>query len=240
MAGLAAVRYGRHVRGVRFEQQLVLGDQGGGIADALRTLEGDDAGKADKDVCVEPEERLGEFGSARKAVDVNLVVAEVGVPEHGEGVVVGFAEVQHQRLAALEPELQVSLEKSDLARGGIRIVMVVEAEFTARDAFGVREKLFQARFVFGSFGIDVFRMDTVGGVDVRVFFGEFPAAFEIRRIARHVDEGLGQRDVRVGVVGEPLEERVEGLAGVLFVGIDVAVRVDEHRGVGACLRHFEV
>lgn len=137
VAGLAAVRDGRHVGRIRFEEHLAGRHEGCGVADVLRVLEGDDSGEADIDFGVELQKVRRELGSARKAVDVNLVVAEVGVAEYGEGVAVGFAEVQHQGLAALEPEPQVTLKKGDLARGGLRLVVVVESEFTAGDTLGV-------------------------------------------------------------------------------------------------------
>ena len=82
VAGLAAVGDGRHVRRVRFEEHLAGRHEECCVADVLRVLEGDDSGKADVDFGVELQKVRRKLGSARKAVDVNLVVVEVGVAEY--------------------------------------------------------------------------------------------------------------------------------------------------------------
>ena len=70
-------------------------------------------------------------------MNMNIAVVKVRGAEHGEGVVIGFAEVEHEWLAAFEAKLQVALEKLDLGGLCLGAVMVVEAEFSASNALGV-------------------------------------------------------------------------------------------------------
>ena len=159
---------------------------------------------------------------------VDVLVAEVGAAQYGEGVVVRFAQVEHDGFSACERQLQVALEEGYLPRTRFRVVMVVEPELPAGDTLGVLQVFEHACFVFGSLGIDVFRVDSVCGVDVRVFFGELACIFEVCRVACHVDKRLGQLDIRVAVVAQAGEKRVETFSGVALVGIYVAMRVNKH------------
>ena len=93
VAGLAAEGDGRHVRGVGLQEQLCEWNDCGGVTHVLCVVERDDAREADEDVCIEGEELLDEFGSAGETVYVDVAAAEACGTEHGEGVVIGFAEV---------------------------------------------------------------------------------------------------------------------------------------------------
>ena len=90
---LATEGDGRHVRGVGLQEQLCEWNDCGGVTLILCVVERDDAREADEDVCVEGEELLDEFGSAGETVYVDVATAEARGAEHGEGVVIGFAEV---------------------------------------------------------------------------------------------------------------------------------------------------
>ena len=105
VAGLATEGDGRHVRGVGLQEHLLDGDDGGGVTHALCVVERDDSREADENVCIEGEELLGEFGCAGKTMNVDVAIVQARGAEHGEGVFVSFAEVQHERLSAFEAEL---------------------------------------------------------------------------------------------------------------------------------------
>ena len=83
--------------------------------------------------------------------------------------------------------------------------MIVQAEFPAGDALRVLQQFDHALLVVLRLGLHVFGMDSEGGVDVRVFLGEFACAVKICRVACHMDKCLGRLHVRVGVVGESFE-----------------------------------
>ena len=84
-------------------------------------------------------------------------------------------------------------------------------------------------------------MDAVSGVDERIFLAEFAGAGEVDGVACNMNECFGALDFCGGsfffsgteAIGkarvlEAGEERVEGFACVALVGINVAMRVDEH------------
>ena len=146
--------------------------------------------------------------------------------------------MEHERLFALEADLEVAFEKLDL--GGLRLcaVVVVEAEFAAGDTFGVGEVFEEAGLVSRGFRFHVFRVDSVGGINVAVFFGELAAAGEVGGIACHMDKGFGKREAAFGGGGgaEAREEGLEGFSGVPLVGVDVAMGIDKH-GVHSSTRH---
>ncbi len=124
-------------------------------------------------------------------MDVNVAVVQVCCAEDGEGIVIGFTEVEHERLAAFDAELQVAFKELDLGGFSLGSVMVIEAEFTTGDAFGVLQKFHHSCFVFGGLCFDVFGMDAVSGVDERIFFAEFTGAVEVCRVAGNVNECFG-------------------------------------------------
>ena len=198
MAGLAAEGDGRHVRGVGLQEHLVDGHDGGGIPYALGVVERDDAREADENLCVKSEELFDEFRRARKTMYVKFGVVQVGCTEDGKGVVIGFAEMEHERLFAFDAELQMAFKELDLCGFCFCAVVVVESEFPAGNALGVGEVFEKSGFVFGSFCFDVFGMDAVGGIDVVVFFAESAGVFEICRVAGYVDERFGACDFGCG------------------------------------------
>ena len=122
---------------------------------------------------------------------MNVAVVEARGAEHGEGVVIGFAQVEYERLAAFDTELQMAFKELDLGGLCIGAVMVIEAEFTAGDALGVLQEFHHPGFVFGCFCFDVFGMDAVSGVDEGIFFAEFASAVEVCRVAGNVNECFG-------------------------------------------------
>jgi len=194
MAGLAAEGDGRHVRGVCFQEHLIDGYERGGVPYALGVVERDDARESDEILSVKSEELFDEFRRACKAMYVEFGIVQVGSAKDGEGVIIGFAEVEHERLAAFDTELQMAFKELDLGGLCFCAVVVVETEFTAGDAFGVGEVFEESGFVFGSFRFDIFGMDAVGGIDVAVFFTESAGAFEICRVAGYVNERFGACD----------------------------------------------
>ena len=198
MAGLAAEGDGRHVRGVCFQEHLVDGDERGGVPYALGVVERDDACESDENLSVKSEELFDEFRRACKAMYVEFGIVQVGSAKDGEGVIIGFAEVEHERLFAFDAELQMAFKELDLGGLCFCAVVVVETEFTAGDAFGVGEVFEESGFVFGSFRFDIFGMDAVGGIDVAVFFTESAGAFEICRVAGYVNERFGACDFGCG------------------------------------------
>ncbi len=122
---------------------------------------------------------------------MNVAVVQVCVAEYGEGVVIGFTEVEHERLAAFDTELQMAFKELDLGGFCFGTVMVVESEFTAGNAFRVLQKFHHARFVFGGLCFDVFGMDAVSGVDEWIFFAEFAGAVKVCRVAGDMDKCFG-------------------------------------------------
>lgn len=137
VAGLAAEGDGRHVWGVGLQEHLFQRNDCGGVANVLRVVECDDAREADENVSVEGKELLDKCGRTGKAMDVDVATAEARGAEYGEGVFVGFAEMQYERLSAVDAELQMALEKLDLCIFCFGSVMVVESEFSAGNALGV-------------------------------------------------------------------------------------------------------
>ena len=119
---------------------------------------------------------------------MNVAVVEARGAEHGEGVVIGFAQVEYERLAAFDTELQMAFKELDLGGLCIGAVMVIEAEFTAGDALGVLQEFHHPGFVFGCFCFDVLGMDAVSGVDEGIFFAEFAGAVEVCRVAGDMDK----------------------------------------------------
>ena len=119
---------------------------------------------------------------------MNVAVVEARGAEHGEGIVIGFAEVEHERLAAFDTELQMAFKELDLCGLSLGSVMVIEAEFTAGDALGVLQEFNHPGFVFGCFCFDVLGMDAVSGVDEGIFFAEFAGAVEVCRVAGNMDK----------------------------------------------------
>ena len=159
MAGLAAEGDGRHVRGVGLQKHLVDGDNGGGVTHVLGVVERDDSRESDENLGVEGEEAFDEFRRARKTMYVKFGVVQVGCTEDGKGVVIGFAEMEHERLFAFDAELQMAFKELDLCGFCFCAVVVVETELTAGNALGVGEVFEKSGFVFGSFCFDVFGMD---------------------------------------------------------------------------------
>ena len=198
MAGLAAEGDGRHVRGVCFQEHLVDGDERGCVPYALGVVERDDARESDENLSVKSEELFDKFRRACKAMYVEFSIVQVGSAKDGEGVVIGFAQVEHERLAAFDTELQMAFKELDLCGLCFCAVVVVETEFPAGDALGVGEVFEESGFVFGSFRFDIFGMDAVGGIDVAVFFTEYAGAFEICRVACYVNERFGGCDFGCG------------------------------------------
>ena len=250
MAGLAAEGDGRHVRGVGLQKHLVNGDDGGGVTHVLGVVERDDSRESDENLGVEGEEAFDEFGRAGKTVDMDFTVVQVRGAEYGEGIVFGFAKMQHERLPAFDTELQVSFEELYLSGLCFGAVVVIEPEFPAGDALGVLQKFHHVRFVFGSFRFDVLGMDAVGGIDERIFFAQGAGRFEVRRVTGHVDKRIWACDFGCGclflggtaVIGEIIvletrEERVEGFACMAFVRINMAMSIDEH--CSYLVRHFQ-
>ena len=119
---------------------------------------------------------------------MNVAVVQVCCAQDGEGVIIGFAQVEYERLAAFDTELQMALEKLDLCSLSLGSVMVIEAEFTAGDALRVGEVFEKSGFVFGGLCFDIFGMDAVSGVDERILFAEFAGAVEVCRVTGHMDE----------------------------------------------------
>ena len=95
VAGLAAEGDGRHVRGVGLQKHLLDGDDGGSVTHVLRIVERDDSRESDENLGIEGEEAFDEFGSAGKAVYVNIAVVQVRGAEHGEGVVIGVTQMEY-------------------------------------------------------------------------------------------------------------------------------------------------
>ena len=122
---------------------------------------------------------------------MNVAVVEARGAEHGEGVVIGFAQVEYERLAAFDTELQMTFKELDLGGLCFGAVMVVETEFTAGDALGVGEEFEESGFVFGGLCFDVLGMDAVSGVDEWILFAEFASAVEVCRGAGNVDKCFG-------------------------------------------------
>lgn len=137
VAGLAAEGDGRHVWGVGLQEQLCERNDGGGIAHVLCVVERYDSGKADENVGIKGEELFDKFGRAGETMNVDVATMEARGAEYGEGVFVGFAEMQYERLSAVDAELQMALEKLDLCIFCFGSVMVVESEFSAGNALGV-------------------------------------------------------------------------------------------------------
>ena len=244
VAGLTAEGDGRHVRGVGLQEHLVDWDDCCGVTHVLCVVECDDSGEADVDVGIEFEELFCKFARAGKAVNVDVAIVQARGAEHGEGVVIGFAEVEHEWLTAFEAKLQMTFEKFDLGLLCFCAVVVVESKFSASDAFGMLQKFHHASFIFGRFCFDVFGMDAVCGVDERVLFAEFAGAVKICWVAGDMDKCFGALDFYGGrfffggaavvceaCVFETFKELVEGFFGVPFVRVNVAMRVDEHRGM---------
>ena len=102
VARLAAEGNWRHVRGVGFQENLVEWHDGGCVTYALCVVERDDSRKAYENFCIEGEKLLDKFRCAGEAMNVDVVVVQIGAAEHGEGVIVGFTEVKYERLAAFE------------------------------------------------------------------------------------------------------------------------------------------
>ena len=194
MTGLAAEGNGRHVRGVGLQKHLVDRHDGSGIPHALGVVERDNARESDENLSVKSEELFDEFRRARKTMYVKFGVVQVGCTEDGEGVVIGFAEVEHEWLSAFDAELQMTFKELDLCYFSFCAVVVVETEFPAGDALRMLQEFHHAGFVFGRFRFDIFGMDAVGGVDVVVFFAEFAGVFEICRVASDVDKRFGACD----------------------------------------------
>lgn len=191
VAGLSAEGDGRHVRGIGLQKHLVERYERCCISDVLRVVECDDSRESDKDVGIERKKLLDEFWRAGKAMNVNVAVVETRGAEHGEGVVIGFAEMEYERLSAFDAELQMAFKEFDLGGFCFGAVMVIEAEFSAGDALGVLQKFHHASFVFGSLCFDVLRMDAVSGVDERIFFAEFAGAVEVGWVTGNVNECFG-------------------------------------------------
>jgi len=245
MAGLSAEGDRRHVRGVSFQEHLVDGYKCGGVPYALGVVERDNARESDENLSVKSEELFDEFGRACKAVYVDFCIVQVGSAENGKGVVIGFAEVEHEWLSAFDAELQMTFKELDLCYFSFCAVVVVETEFTAGDALRMGEVFEESGFVFGRFRFDIFGMDAVGGVDVVVFFAEFAGVFEICRVASDVDKrfglcnlgccGLffgGVENVRETRCAETFEKSVKEFARMALVRINMTMSIDEHRGVG--------
>ena len=188
VAGLSAEGDGRHVRGVGLQKHLVERYERCCISDVLRVVECDDSCESDKNVGFERKKLCDEFWRAGKAMDVNVAVVETRGAEHGEGVVIGFAEMEYEWFAAFDAELQVAFKEFDLGGFCFGAVMVIEAEFSAGDALGVLQKFHHSCFVFGSLCFDVFGMDAVSGVDERILFAEFAGAVEVGWVTGDMDE----------------------------------------------------
>ena len=188
VAWLAAEGDGRHVRGVGLQEHLVDWDDCCGVTHVLCVVECDDSGEADVDVGIEFEELFCKFARAGKAVYVDVAIVQARGAEHGEGVVIGFAEVEHEWLTAFEAKLQMTFEKFDLGLLCFCAVVVVESKFTAGNAFRVLQEFHHAGFVFVGLCFDVFGMDAVSGVDEGILFAEFAGAVKVCRVAGNVNE----------------------------------------------------
>ena len=209
----------------------------------MRVVERDDSCKANENVGVERKKLFDKFRSACKAMDVDVAVVQVRGAEHGEGIVVCFAEVQYERFSAFNAELQVAFEKLDLGLLCFCAVMVIEPEFSAGNALGVLQEFHHAGFVFGGLCFDVFGVNAISGVDERIFFAENACGFEVGGVACHMDERFwlrnfcgcclffgGAESVGKACVFEAGEECVERFAGMAFVRINMAMSIDEHGG----------
>ncbi len=172
---------------------------------------------------------------------MNVAVVEARGAEHGEGVVIGFAEVEYEWLAAFDAELQMAFEELDLSGLCFGAVMVIEAEFSAGDAFGVGEVFEKSSFVFGGLCFYILGMDAVSGVDEWIFFAEFAGAVKVSRVAGDVDKCFGLCNLggcrfffggaafgRESGGLETFEKRVKGFARMALVRVDVTMSIDEH------------
>ena len=106
---------------------------------------------------------------------VDVAVVQVCVTENGQGVFVGFAEVEYQGLAGVYADRQLTFKEFALVDFFVGAVMVVEADFATGDALGVPQEACNAGFVVGSGDADVFRVDSECAVYETVFFDKLDA-----------------------------------------------------------------
>ena len=159
------------------------------------------------------ERRLEQRGR-REAVEHD---GAVGAEQRGEGVVVGVARVDHDRLAELGRDLELGFEEAALVVVRRVLAEVVEAGLADRDGARVREQVAQLVEPVRVGLVGVVRVDAESGVDAVVLLGKrerLVAARDARRDGDHAVDADGAR---------PLED-----LGCV-VGIEMRVSVDHAR-----------
>ena len=138
-----------------------------------------------------------------------------------DGQLAGAA-VDRDGLACGGGDLELG-DEGGVLRGDIGVVevVVVEADFADGDAAWVGGKFFQFGEVFGGGLVGFLGVDAGGGVDLGVLVGEVEGYVHVVGAVTDAD---GEELVDAGRVGIG-EDR-----GQVFVVVEMAVRIDKHRG----------